>query len=107
MVLDLANRFRTEQGIDCQVDQHFLPAFPPESWMKWMRDQIKEADYVLMVCKNVIKAIKDERRQRFNASFEQAKWLALNDIFVTEGNPHILDIDKQYQNITPENLSCY
>ena len=50
MVLDLANRFRTEQGIDCQIDQHFLPAFPPEGWTKWMRDQIKAADYVLMVC---------------------------------------------------------
>ena len=67
-----------------------------------MRDQIKEADYVLMVCKNIIK---DERRQRFTASFEQAKCLALNDIYVTEGNPHILDIDKQHQNITPQSLS--
>ena len=50
MVLDLANRFRTEQGIDCQIDQHFLPAFPPEGWIKWMRDQITQADYVLLVC---------------------------------------------------------
>ena len=54
---------------------------------------------------NVIKAMKDERRQQFNASGEQAKWLALNDIYVTEGAPHILDVDKQYQNITPESLS--
>lgn len=50
MVLDLANRFRTEQGIDCKIDQHFLPSFPPDGWMKWMRDQIAQADYVLMVC---------------------------------------------------------
>lgn len=50
MVLDLANRFRTEQDIDCEIDQHFLPAYPKEGWMKWMRDQIAQADYVLMVC---------------------------------------------------------
>ena len=50
MVLQLANRFRTEQGIDCQIDQHFLPAYPAEGWMKWMRDQIDQADFVLMVC---------------------------------------------------------
>jgi hypothetical protein len=50
MVLDLANRFRTEQFIECIIDQHFLPAFPPQGWMKWMRDQIDQADFVLMVC---------------------------------------------------------
>lgn len=50
MVLDLANRFRTEQGINCEIDQHFLPAYPKDGWMKWMRDQINQADFVLMVC---------------------------------------------------------
>jgi zinc protease len=54
---------------------------------------------------NVIKAIRDERRQRFNASGEQAKWLALNNIYVPEGEPHILEVDKQYQDITPESVN--
>lgn len=49
-VLELANRLRTEQGFDCQIDQHFLPRFPPEGWVKWMRDQAQTADFVLMVC---------------------------------------------------------
>lgn len=49
-VLELANRFRTEQGFDCQIDQHFLPRFPPEGWIKWMRDQVKNADFVLLIC---------------------------------------------------------
>ena len=50
MVLDLANRFRTEQGIDCQIDPHFLAAYQQNSGMKWMRDQIDQADFVLMLC---------------------------------------------------------
>ena len=49
MVLDLANRFRTKEGIDCEIDQHLLPAYPPEGWMKWMRDRITESDFVLMI----------------------------------------------------------
>ena len=54
---------------------------------------------------SVIKAIKDEKRQRFNASEQQARWLALNDIYVADGEPHILELDKHYQNITTESLN--
>lgn len=50
MVLTLVNRFRKEQGIDCQIDQLFLPGGPIGGWMNWMRDQIAQADYVLIVC---------------------------------------------------------
>ncbi|QQZ30569.1 SUMF1/EgtB/PvdO family nonheme iron enzyme [Thiothrix subterranea] len=49
-VLRLANRLRTEQGIECLLDQHFLPGFPPQGWTKWMRDSVRDAKHVLMVC---------------------------------------------------------
>jgi hypothetical protein len=46
-VLALADRLRKD-GLDVMVDQ-YLPA-PPEGWPRWMDQQIKEADFVLLVC---------------------------------------------------------
>jgi hypothetical protein len=44
---DLADKLRSE-GVDCELDQ-FEPA-PPEGWQRWMAQQVREADYVLVVC---------------------------------------------------------
>ncbi len=63
-VLRLANRLRAEQGVDCQIDQHFLPGFPPEGWIKWMYDQVHNADFVLMVCTPLY-------QQRFERNVEE------------------------------------
>jgi len=52
----------------------------------------------------LIKAMKDERRQRYNSAAEQAKWLALNHIYFEEDETHILNLDKRFQNITSQRL---
>ncbi|MGE5443801.1 MAG: SEFIR domain-containing protein [Ignavibacteriales bacterium] len=46
-VLNLSNRLRID-GIDCYIDQY--EESPREGWPQWTRKQIKEADFVLIVC---------------------------------------------------------
>lgn len=46
-VLQLANKLRSE-GIDCSLDQY--EDSPPEGWPKWMDRQIKDSNFVLVVC---------------------------------------------------------
>jgi tetratricopeptide (TPR) repeat protein len=46
-VLELANRLRAD-GIDCMIDQYVL--VPEEGWPRWMDKQIRDSDFVAMVC---------------------------------------------------------
>jgi len=46
-VLALSNRLRAD-GINALIDQY--ETFPPKGWLRWMRQQIEEADFVLAVC---------------------------------------------------------
>ena len=46
-VLALSNRLRTD-GFDCSIDQYEVS--PNEGWPRWMSRQIREADFVLVVC---------------------------------------------------------
>jgi len=46
-VLALANRLRKE-GVDCWIDQYLRS--PSEGWPRWCENQIKEAEFVLVVC---------------------------------------------------------
>jgi hypothetical protein len=46
-VLELANRLRAD-GIDCTIDQYVV--VPPEGWPRWMDKQIRDSDFVVMVC---------------------------------------------------------
>jgi hypothetical protein len=46
-VLDLANRLRRE-GVDAVLDQY--EQNPKEGWTLWMEKQIRDADFVLVVC---------------------------------------------------------
>jgi tetratricopeptide (TPR) repeat protein len=46
-VLDLADRLRNK-GIDCMIDQY--EPVPASGWPRWMERQIREAEFVLMVC---------------------------------------------------------
>lgn len=46
-VLDFANRLR-DNGINAALDQY--ETAPSEGWPLWMEKQIRDADYVLMVC---------------------------------------------------------
>jgi len=47
-VLALSNRLRDEK-IDCIIDQ-YEEFSPPEGWPRWMEKQIREADFVLIIC---------------------------------------------------------
>lgn len=46
-VLELSNNLRSE-GIDCSLDQY--EDSPPEGWPKWMDRQVKNSDFVLVIC---------------------------------------------------------
>ncbi len=46
-VLELSNKLRNE-GIDCTLDQY--EDSPPEGWPKWMDRNVKNSDFVLVVC---------------------------------------------------------
>jgi hypothetical protein len=46
-VLDFADRLRGD-GVDADIDQYIQ--FPPEGWPAWCAMQIREADFVLVVC---------------------------------------------------------
>jgi hypothetical protein len=46
-VLKLANRLRAD-GIDCTIDQYVVA--PAEGWPRWMDKQIRDSDFVVIVC---------------------------------------------------------
>jgi len=46
-VLELSDHLRAD-GIDCILDQYEVS--PPEGWSRWMDRQIRDADFVLMIC---------------------------------------------------------
>ena len=46
-VLKLSDKLRSE-GIDCALDQY--EDSPPEGWPKWMNRNVKNSDYVLVIC---------------------------------------------------------
>ena len=48
-VLGLADKLN-QKGIDCNIDQYELNL--SEGWQKWMDKEIRNADYVLIVCTN-------------------------------------------------------
>jgi TIR domain len=57
-VLELANRLRAD-GIDCTIDQYVV--VPPEGWPRWMDKQIRDSDFVVMVCtKTYYRRVLDE-----------------------------------------------
>jgi SEFIR domain len=49
-VLTLANRLRAE-GIDVTLDQYEIS--PPEGWPSWMERQVRDSDFVLVVCTEI------------------------------------------------------
>src|SRR5277367_5885591 len=51
-VLALANRLRSN-GIDAVLDQY--ESFPVRGWIQWMKDQVRDARFVLAVCTETYK----------------------------------------------------
>ena len=56
----LADRLRAD-GIDAHIDQ-YSPA-PPEGWPMWMDEQIRTADFVLLVCTETYSQRVERREQ--------------------------------------------
>ncbi|MHC4443844.1 MAG: toll/interleukin-1 receptor domain-containing protein [Planctomycetota bacterium] len=46
-VLELSDRLR-EDGINVILDQYL--DYPPKNWSQWVGQQIKQADFVLLIC---------------------------------------------------------
>jgi tetratricopeptide (TPR) repeat protein len=46
-VRELSDRLRAD-GIDCALDQYEFP--PSEGWPRWMDKQMRDTDFVLMIC---------------------------------------------------------
>jgi len=56
-VLEFANKLR-EEGIDASIDQY--EESPSEGWPRWMEKEIRNADYILVVCtKEYLRKIHD------------------------------------------------
>jgi hypothetical protein len=47
-VLSLAERLRAD-GVDAQIDQ-YVQGTPLEGWIRWIRNQLASADFILLVC---------------------------------------------------------
>jgi TIR domain len=82
-VLRLAERLESH-GIDCHLDQY--ETSPPEGWPRWMCNQIRQADFVLVICTETYRA-------RYDGTGESgeglgAKWEGLiirQEIYESEG----------------------
>ena len=61
-VLRLAQNLRKD-GVDCRIDQ-FLHRGPKEGWPRWMRKQVEESDFVLVVCTERYKRRFEGREKR-------------------------------------------
>lgn len=85
-VFDLSERLRVD-GVDSQIDQY--ETSPLEGWPRWTRNQIKDADYVLVIC--------TEKYERRYEGIEEsgvgvgAKWegvIITQQLYESEGNVH-------------------
>lgn len=85
-VFDLSERLRDE-GIDCEIDQY--ETSPPGGWPRWTRNQIKEADHVLVVCtKNYEQRYEATEKKGVGAG---AKWegaIITQQLYEAEGGRH-------------------
>ncbi len=83
-VLNLSNRMRTD-GKDCYIDQY--EESPPEGLPQWMKKQIKEADFVLVVCTEKYKRRfegEEETKKGLGAKWEGA--IITQGLYDTEAN---------------------
>jgi hypothetical protein len=49
-ILEYANWLNNPGGLDCWIDRYVEDAMLPEGWPLWMRNQLSEANFVLVVC---------------------------------------------------------
>jgi hypothetical protein len=85
-VLGLSDQLRAD-GIDCSIDQY--ETSPPGGWARWTRNQITEADYVIVVCTETY-------RRRYEVAGEEgagagAKWeggIITQQLYESQGGAH-------------------
>jgi hypothetical protein len=51
-VLELSERLRAD-GVDATIDQYIANDGPPQGWPRWMDEQLRDANFVLMLCTSV------------------------------------------------------
>jgi hypothetical protein len=82
-VLALCNHIRSE-GIDCRLDRY--EQSPPKGWPRWMQNEIREADFVLVICTETYKRRFEGLESR--AVGKGAKWegaIITRQIYEAEG----------------------
>jgi SEFIR domain-containing protein len=83
LILEYANWLNDPGGLDCWIDRFMEDSDMPEGWPHWMRGQIREAKYVLVVCSPKFLAryngAPEEHGKGLGAKFEST--LMVNDIY--------------------------
>ena len=83
LILRIANKLRSE-GIDVVLDQY--EQSPPEGWPKWMDQNIKNAEFVLMVCtENYYKRVMDEEKEGVGLGIKWEGRLIYQHLYNSEG----------------------
>ena len=80
---DLSVALRND-GIDCTVDEHFVS--PSERWPRWMKNQIHESEYVLVVATETYKRRydgKDEAGKGLGSKWEG--FIITQELYESEG----------------------
>jgi hypothetical protein len=94
-VLELANRLRTD-GVDCWIDR-FDPA-PPDGWPRWMERQLKQANFVVLVCTETY-------RRRFEGQEEPGRGLGAPVLGTCAGNAGPRTVGVRFATGTGRDLS--
>jgi tetratricopeptide (TPR) repeat protein len=83
-VLEFADRLR-DDGVDATIDQYEVA--PPEGWPIWMARQIKQSDFVLLICTDVY--LKRVERREEPGKGDGVKWesvLSIQEIYDAGSN---------------------
>ena len=81
-VLDFANSLRTK-GINATIDQ-FEP-YPEEGWARWMDAQIRDSDFVLLVCtENYLNKVQEKVAATAGMGALWEANLIYNELYITK-----------------------
>jgi hypothetical protein len=104
-VFELSERLRSE-GVDCYIDQYEVS--PAEGWPRWSRNQIQQADFVLVACTQTYK--KRFEGSELRGTGAGAKWegaIITQELYDSEGRntkfiPIVFDPDEDPEHIPVE-----
>src|SRR4051812_45440339 len=82
-VLRLA-KWLENDGIDCYLDRYEMS--PPEGWPRWMRKQIRQADFVLVICtKTYLERYEGEEEFGTGAGAKWEGMIITQEVYEAEG----------------------